>query len=108
MEAVVEVNNVFSTCRYEVWENHKLLCHNAVKLWATGAVSVVGPAGNNCSVDPNDVVVSYHHFCKAVVQVCSVPTLDKYTLVEGGYAIGYVMVCGASEPGNVLPDDTLL
>ena len=80
MEAVLEVNNIFGTCRYEAWEDREILCHDAVKLWTTGAVSVVGPVFNYCSVDCNDVIVAYHHFRQSMVQVCCVPTLNKNTL----------------------------
>ena len=82
MESIVEVDDIFGTGGYEAWEDREFLCHNAVKLWAGGAISVIGPVRNNRSVNRNNVIVAYHDFCKAVVRVCSVPTLNQDSLIE--------------------------
>ena len=83
MESIVEVNDI-GTGGYEAWEESKFLRHDGVKLWAGGAIPVIGPVCNNRSVNCNDVIVTYHDFFKSVVQVCSVPTLDQDSLVEDG------------------------
>ena len=92
MESIVEVDNIFGTGGYEVWEDRKFLCHNAVNLWACGAIPVIGPVCGNRSVYCNDVIETYHDFGKSVVQVRSVPTFNQVAFGEDVEAVCSMMV----------------